>query len=233
MTSDPGRAETRSNKGLNRHSGGRDKAEQEESGQQQPRGSGSFGVGEQPEGHDLHILVPRSWESRGVPPAQAPAAGLSQASLLQGDDTLVHPPPTYPFTALPPEVLRTSLGPGAGNLIRSCLGLRAPSSSLHTLSRQAGLSAGLSGFEGPFSGIHLFQTGRLSGTCLWYCSCFLDISQRAALKPPIPTQVNSLCLVDFLGPTLLPRRVFLPLSEHQMRVCCWGGASIGAEGDGI
>lgn len=83
----------------------------------------------------------------------------------------------------------------------------------------------------PFSGIHLFQTGRLSGTCLLVLFLFPDISQRAALKPPHshPSQFP-FWLVDFLGPTLLPRRVFLPLLSISEGVLLGGGWYRGLRG---
>lgn len=78
MTSDPGRAETRSTRGLTQ--GEQEAGDKAEAGGvvgSSPEGlAQARGRGEQPEGHDFHILVPLISGVPRSPPAQAPAAGL-------------------------------------------------------------------------------------------------------------------------------------------------------------
>lgn len=52
------------------------------------------------------------------------------------------------------------------------------------------------GSRDPFPGVHLFQSGRLSGVCLLGLFLFPDVSQRAATVPPPRPPPKSVPVVD-------------------------------------
>ena len=161
------------------------------------------------------LLCQGSRESHSPSSTSTGSRSRSQASLLQVTMTLAHLHPLIHLTALLQRFSETSSGPMMGTWILAAQASREhPSQTPHRHRVTRRISVGL--FLGSVT-LCLESTFSKLAICLepvsWYSSCFLTFLKEQPWSSPPYSHPSRFpfWLVNFLGLTVLPRRVFLPL----------------------